>query len=230
MRDPYQRGLLKARRLVHGKGINDSDYVTLTKETTGYTPDGKQIQRQVWMCPFYRCWKNLITRVYGQKSLKRSPTYTGCKVCDEWLTFSNFKAWMEKQDYEGKQLDKDLLVSGNKVYSPGACVFVPIYVNTALGTCASVRGDYPIGVQLDKAPGRYAMRMSRRGKQFCGGVFNTPEEAHKAWQVQKVRVLESVIEDYSKESCFRTDVADALMNRVWKLRLDASMGVETKQL
>lgn len=50
---------------------------------------------------------------------------SGCSVCEEWLTFSNFKRWMEQQDYEGKALDKDLLVSQNKTYSSETCVFVP---------------------------------------------------------------------------------------------------------
>ena len=56
--------------------------------------------------------------------LERRPAYKDVVVRQEWLTFSNFKRWMEKQDWEGKQLDKDIIVLGNKVYSPETCAFV----------------------------------------------------------------------------------------------------------
>ena len=62
------------------------------------------------------------------------------------------------------------------------------------------------------------------------GRFATPEEAHAAWQIGKAEALEFVINRYAQEECFRTDVADALMRRVWDLRLDNANGVETKSL
>ena len=36
---------------------------------------------------------------------------------------------MEQQDYIGKVLDKDLKVTGNKIYSPETCLFISPKVN-----------------------------------------------------------------------------------------------------
>ena len=46
----------------------------------------------------------------------------------------------------GWELDKDILVKGNKIYSPDTCCFVPKEVNTVFTKRQSKRGDYPIGV------------------------------------------------------------------------------------
>ena len=50
---------------------------------------------------------------------------------------------MEQQDYDGKHLDKDLLVCNNKVYSPETCVFVPREINQFLTKSNNSRGKYP---------------------------------------------------------------------------------------
>jgi len=36
---------------------------------------------------------------------------------------------MERQDWEGKHLDKDILIPGNKIYSPDRCIFVSSLIN-----------------------------------------------------------------------------------------------------
>ena len=107
---------MKPRKLVHGVGINDADYAVANYETIGCV-DGKQKQKRVWLCPYYQAWTSMLERCYSAKWHERNPTYKNCTVSDEWLTFSNFKAWMEKQDFEGKQFDKDLLVQVIRFYS-----------------------------------------------------------------------------------------------------------------
>ena len=113
--------MVKPKRLVYGVGINDADYVVQKWETIGYV-NGKQKQKLIWICPYYSAWKSMLKRCYSSKYQDKRPTYKGCSVSDEWLTFSVFKVWMEKQDWEGKQLDKDLLFEGNKIYSADTCV------------------------------------------------------------------------------------------------------------
>src|SRR5690606_1832927 len=130
---------MKTRKLVCGVGVNDADYAIQKFETIGYV-DGKQKQKLVWGCPYYRTWANMIERCYSDKTQNKNPTYKGCSVSEEWLTFSVFKNWMEKQDWEGNQLDKDLLFEGNRLYSPETCVFVSPMVNKFIIDRGAARG------------------------------------------------------------------------------------------
>ena len=79
--------------------------------------------------PHYQVWKDLIKRCYYKYYLDINPTYIGVTVCEEWHNFQNFAGWFEDNYKEGFELDKDLLVKGNKIYSPETCCFVPQEIN-----------------------------------------------------------------------------------------------------
>ena len=116
---PANKLSLAMRKSVCGVGINDADYMV------SQIVNGKQVA-----CPIYRSWANMLERCYFRKFQDKNPTYADCKVCDGWLTFSNFRAWMLTQDWQGKELDKDIKIKGNKVYSPSSCSFVTTKENT----------------------------------------------------------------------------------------------------
>lgn len=83
----------------------------------------------------YYKWKNMVQRCYDKKVHKKyKPEYKDKSVCEEWLNYSNFKIWFDEHYVACKNnqidLDKDLLVQGNKVYSPETCVFLLHYQNT----------------------------------------------------------------------------------------------------
>ncbi len=155
---------------VCGVGINDADYCVQGK--------GKV------KCPYYIKWSSMLVRCYGKIT---SAWYEDCWICEEWLIFSNFRAWMETQDWEGKHLDKDLLVTGNKVYSPATCVFVDMSVNSFVTDCAASRGDCPIGTHWRKSSGRFRAYCNNpfNGKRMNLGTFDDMYLAHKAWQAKK---------------------------------------------
>ena len=81
----------------------------------------------------YKCWNSMLKRCYSAKYQEKYPTYKDCRVCDKWLYYSNFKKWYDTNYYEinnkTSQLDKDILIKGNKMYSPDTCVFVPQFIN-----------------------------------------------------------------------------------------------------
>lgn len=172
---------VKKATLILGVGINDADYVVQPR-----------VNGKVVVCPFYRAWRNMIFRCYGRSFHKKHPSYIGCSVSKDWLTFSNFKAWMETQDWEGLDLDKDLLIPGNKLYSEKTCVFVPRYVNTLLLDCANSRGKYPLGVCRPKNRPTYKARISLYKKTVYIGSFGTPEEAHMAYIKAKVKHIRGI--------------------------------------
>ena len=170
------RKLHNKTKLVHGVGINDADYPTQPKI------DGKAVR-----CPYYVVWVSMIKRCYSEKLQKRQPTYKGCSVCTEWLYFMNFRKWMIEQDWEGKALDKDLIVEDNKVYSPVTCAFVNTTTNSFTIDCGKVRGDYPTGVSFHKHTGKFVARCSNpfTNEREHLGYFHCPHEAHLAWKARK---------------------------------------------
>lgn len=196
-------------RLVYGVGINDADYVVKKIETIGYK-NGKRKQKLIWECPYYRVWKDMLTRCYSTKFKERQPTYAGCSVSEEWLTFSNFRKWMEAQDFVGKQLDKDLLFECNKVYSVETCVFVTQMVNSFTIDCRSSRGEWMVGVSWHKRANKFVSECSnpftKKGEYL--GLFNSELEAHEAWRKRKLELAYDLAAIQTDEK-----VAKALVNR-----------------
>ena len=100
----------------------------------------------------YQYWFDMMKRCYSKEYHKRSPTYEGCTVCEEWHNFQNFGKWFDDNYYtiDGERmcLDKDILVKGNKTYSPETCIFVPERINILFTKNNKFRGKYPIGVSL----------------------------------------------------------------------------------
>lgn len=163
----------------------------------------------------YNTWCRMIARCYCAKLHAKQPTYIGCTVDDRWHDFQDFAEWVEGHEYSnhGYQLDKDLLLPGNKVYAPERCVFVPRQLNSLLTSCASARGGLPQGVSLHKTSGRYQAQIRLNGKQEHLGYFDCPNEAYKAYKVAKeAHVKEKALE---WQDGIADDVFQALMN--WTL-------------
>ena len=180
---------MKPNRLVRGVGINDADYVVRKNETIGYV-GGKRKLKTVWVCPYYETWANMLSRCYSAKTQDRQPTYVGCSVSEEWLTFSAFKNWMKKQEWEGKHLDKDILIKGNKVYSSDACIFVTQTVNSFTTDSGAARGDWMIGVSWNKRDCKFQSNCKNpfTNKKEHLGHFTTEMEAHQAWLKRKLEL------------------------------------------
>lgn len=181
------------RGLVYGVGINDADYLTVVYEERGddsRLKSGNKRRKLKWMCPYYARWHSMMERCYSKPLHKTHAKYSDCEVCDEWVYFSKFKAWMQAQEYEGLELDKDLLVKGNRVYSPETCVFVSPQVNGFIKEMDSTRGCLPIGVSLDKRHSTLKYIATCRDpftkKKEQLGTFACQWEAHEAWLSKKL--------------------------------------------
>ena len=199
---------LDAPRLVYGVGINDADYVVQRNEVIEV--NGVRKRKLVWYCPYYRTWESMLMRCYSDKYQERYPTYEGCSVSEEWLTFSNFRRWMEEQDFEGKQLDKDLLFEGNKAYSRETCVFVTRAVNMFTTDRGASRGDWLIGVYWDREKGKFRSKCRNplTKKQEHLGYFTCEEEAHQSWLKRKLELAYELATTQKDER-----VAKALISR-----------------
>lgn len=185
-RSPIQKSR-KPKTLIYGVGNNDATYATSI-----YTPEGKKIH-----CPYFSVWKNMLRRCYSPECHQRQPTYKGCSVVKEWHTFSVFKTWMKSQDWKNKELDKDLLVYGNKVYGPKTCVFLTRELNALLVLRGNARGDFPLGVS--KTSGnrnkQFIAQLRSGGKQKILGYFHTPEEAAETYKTAKLKHISNLAEN-----------------------------------
>jgi hypothetical protein len=170
----------RANRLVFGFGINDAGY-PITKEVK---IEGKRVV--TWRCQYYVTWHHMLERCYSKKLHAVRPSYESCSVSSDWKLFSNFKAWMEGQDWNGKQLDKDILYPGNKIYSKETCVFLDRRLNSFLTDRGRARGNTLIGVTTDKS-GRFVSSCNNPfvGKQEYLGYFELEKQAHEAWRARK---------------------------------------------
>ena len=185
---------MKVKKLVYGVGINDSEYkVTEYEYTGGKNCNGVLERREVWRCPFYKKWTDMLARCYSKN---KAYAYVGVTVCEEWLLFSNFRKWMVVQEESlgslvGLHLDKDLLVIGNKVYSSVTCVFIEKRINDFVKDNSRYRGTCMLGAHLIKSIGKFKSECSNplskegdtRGKYI--GYFDTEIEAHLAWKKRK---------------------------------------------
>ena len=121
----------------------------------GYLGEGKY---KVWEngkhTRVYKTWNHMLQRCYSEKYHEKESTYINCEVCNEWHNFQNFGKWFDDNYYEieGEEmnLDKDILVKHNKIYSPETCVFVPHKINKLFVKGDKVRGKSVIGTSLFK--------------------------------------------------------------------------------
>ena len=162
----------------------------------------------------YVLWTGMLQRCYSDTYQKKRPTYEGCEVSDKFKSYEYFYEWCNKQvgfGNEGWQLDKDLLIKGNKVYSENTSVFIPSEINQVLVKRTALRGEYLIGVSWHKRDKTFIAQVSKRkGKPEYLGSFKTEIEAFNAYKVAK----ESFIKEQANKWKGKIDerAYDALMS------------------
>ena len=189
--------MIKSNKLVHGVGIkgNESVKYFCGKNFTSYTT-----------------WQNMLLRCYSHKYRNKFPTYINCYVYDGWKYYSNFKKWFDAHYIKNYHLDKDILIDGNKIYSPETCCFVPHYLNSLFVDRNKSRGDYPIGVHLHIRNNKYQANINKYGKTEYLGSFDTPEEAHNVWLKAKREYARKLAID----AYMNNEIDERIMNAIIK--------------
>lgn len=168
----------------------------------------------------YRTWVHMLRRCYDEKYHEKHPTYTGCEVTEEWYNLQNFGNWFKENYYEieGQRmdLDKDILIKHNKIYSPDTCVFVPQIINLLFVKCDNSRGDYPIGVSYHKRDKKFRARCSvydfkeNKSKSIYLGYYEAPNKAFEEYKKFKEQNIKEVTEYYKEQ--IPSKLYDALYN------------------
>lgn len=163
----------------------------MIKRTTcgiGYNTGGKyKVKEHGRRTKAYSTWRNMFQRCYEPRFQIGNPTYVGCSVHEEWHNYQSFAEWFYAHKYSdvGYELDKDLLVAGNKIYSSENCCFVPRQLNALLNNNKAMRGELPQGVHLHRRNTKYVARTTIDNKRKHLGVFDTPEEAFAVYKKAK---------------------------------------------
>ena len=162
----------------------------------------------------YGLWKSMLRRCYSDNFKKKNPTYIDCEVSDKFKSYEYFYEWCNKQigfGVDGFEIDKDLLIKGNRVYSESTCVFLPQEINTLLIKCTASRGKHPIGVCWNKTKKSFVAHVGKsKGKQEHLGYFKTEIEAFNAYKQAK----EAFIKEQANKWKDKIDIRayNALMN------------------
>lgn len=131
-------------------------------------------------------------------------------MCDDWLYFSNFKKWFDVHYKVGYALDKDILIQGNKVYSPESCCFVPQFINSILSNCYA-HGDFKQGVSWNSKRGLFEANVSMYGKNISLGCFDSENEAFNAYCTAKYAYIKEVAIKAFNDNEIEGNVYDALL-------------------
>lgn len=175
----FESRTIKPRNsVVRGVAENDLDHVV------SVVIEGKVIRY-----PPYVIWKDMITRCYSPDVHTRLPKYKMCSVDERWLTAKNFSKWCKQNYIEGYQLDKDILILNNKIYSEDTCIFVPDWVNSFV--LPRIKTNLPSGVTYHKRDKIYNVNYSLEGNTIYVGSFKDVATASKVWKEKKISILNS---------------------------------------
>lgn len=160
----------------------------------GYTGVGDYSHKS----ELFKTWCNMLNRCYNPLFLNKHPTYRDCYVCPEWHNFQNFAHWLFHNEFYGLgyQVDKDLLVQGNKLYSPDTCLLVPMKLNMVLIENTTPTRDLPTGVTYCKEKKKYAAQITMHSKHKLIGRFKTIDEAEAAYIKAKDAYIKEVADEF----------------------------------
>ena len=108
-------------------------------------------------------------------------------------------------------LDKDILISGNTVYSPETCTLVPHFTNTVFETTKGIDSN----IVKNNAIGKYDVSMTILGKKTEIGSRDTEEEAKRGF----IDYKNDYISEFAKSSKGKVPnkTYQAMMN--WKVEI-----------
>lgn len=161
----------------------------------------------------YKKWLNMVHRCYDNSFKAYEDKY----VCNEWLCFENFEKWFDENYYEIENevmcLDKDILVKGNKVYSPNTCIFVPNSINILFTNLKNENRDSLIGTHYSKEKDSYIAYCNINGETTYIGIFKTEIDAFNAYKEAKEKHIKEVADKYKDK--IPKKLYDAMYN--WKV-------------
>lgn len=142
---------------------------------------------------YYSSWHHMLSRCYTKHYGK---TYEDCFVHESWHSFENFVNWCKINYIDGYELDKDLLVNGNKMYGPETCCFIPKAINNLFYQSNGNHEKYGIRVINENGSVRYRPRMKYFNSEIYLGSFETLQEAIDVYKKSKENYIKQVADKW----------------------------------
>src|SRR5690349_14320902 len=139
-------------------------------------------------------WYGVLKRCYDKEFHKCYPTYKDCTVAEDWNCFQNFAEWFYKNSKEEFELDKDLLIKGNKHYSSDTCLFVPKEINLIF-TKRPKTSNYPVGVTKVGKKFKAVCKVENSTQKHLG-YYDTPEEAFQVYKIAKEQEIKRIADKW----------------------------------
>jgi hypothetical protein len=169
----------------------------------------------------YGTWCGILTRCLDSQYKEQKPTYRDVLCCDEWLLFENFYEWLHSQpnfdkwkDLKWSAIDKDILIKGNKVYSPETCCLVPVNVNNLFVKHDALRGECPIGVFVEGDKYVAQCTNSIIGKSIRIGLYDSAIEAFEAYKKYKENLIKEIADIEYKNGTITKKCRDAMYSYI----------------
>lgn len=150
----------------------------------------------------YDLWYAMLERC------KMLSAYENCSVCEEWLSFENFRKWHKENYIDGYALDKDLFSDGRKIYSPQTCCYIPISLNSLLAISKKRKNGLPLGVY--KSGKKFRSLLSHNRERIHIGSFPTKEEAFTAYKAKK----EELLKQEARNLYLKGRISERIYNRL----------------
>lgn len=145
--------------------------------------DGKSLRTHS-----YNVWVHVRQRCTNKSTKRDHTTYTTCEMSEFFSDFNSFAEWHTKQvGYKEPyyQIDKDILVRNNKIYSENTCVLVPPALNAFFVSNKARRGEFPIGVTFNQREQKFKSAIRIDGKKLHLGYFKSADAAFLAYKNAK---------------------------------------------
>lgn len=178
----------------------------------------------------YEVWHNMLDGCYSKKSDKAYRKENGCSVSDDWLFFNKFNDWFNVNYHSNFILNKDLLLSENKIYSELTCFLVPKIINDLLIEKEHGKSQYPIGVlfRKDRPENNFEATFKIDGKDNHIGFYKTLEDASGAYKVAKVNAIKVLADDYFNKKLIGKKLHDLLY--LYEVNIDYKKDISKKSL
>lgn len=156
----------------------------------GFIGYGKHIPKNNAVA--YKTWKGVFNRCYNKNNKNNVNYLNVITICENWHNYQNFAEWFENNYIVGFELDKDILIDGNKIYSPNTCCFVPQEINNIFKKNQKKKYNLPIGVFYREKSKKYISMLNNKTL----GYYENIEDAFNCYKKEKENYYKKIADKW----------------------------------